>query len=228
MQKRRGSEGIVGPIGIRALTTMIVFSEVLFMQMLIRWLVVPMIFFCVPFLRAADSTRKPDIIFILVDDLRWDELGCTGHPFAQTPNIDRIAHEGMRFRNAFTSAPLCSPSRACLLTGQHVSRHGILDNINRSEHSHKLQTFPMALQKSGFRTAYIGKWHMGNDDSARPGFDRWVSMKGQGTSFDPLLNIDGKQVEHEGHTTDVLNQYAAEFVGARREGDRQFGARECV
>ncbi len=170
--------------------------------------------------RAADEPRRPDIIFILVDDLRWDELGCTGHPFAKTPNIDRIAQEGMRFRNAFTSAPLCSPSRACLLTGQHVSHHGILDNTNRSEHSHKLQTFPLALQKSGYDTAYIGKWHMGNDDSARPGYDRWVSMKGQGTSFDPLLNVDGQQVEHEGHTTDVLNRYAAEFVSAGGEGTK--------
>ena len=169
---------------------------------------------------AVEAAGRPDVVFILVDDLRWDELGCTGHPFAQTPNIDRIAHQGIRFRNAFTSAPLCSPSRACLLTGQHVSHHGILDNTNRSEHSHQLQTFPMALQKSGYRTAYVGKWHMGNDDTARPGFDRWVSMKGQGTSFDPVLNIDGEQVEHEGHTTDVLNRYAAEFVGAERKGDQ--------
>lgn len=174
----------------------------------------------VPAHAASESTPRPDIIFVLVDDLRWDELGCTGHPFAQTPNIDRIAHEGMRFRNAFTSAPLCSPSRACLLTGQHVSHHGILDNTNRSEDSHRMQTFPMALQRDGYRTAYIGKWHMGNDDSARPGYDRWVSMKGQGTSFDPLLNVDGEQVEHSGHTTDVLNKYAAEFVAAARENDQ--------
>ena len=173
-----------------------------------------------PMVLGADSAKKPDIIFILVDDLRWDELGYAGHSFAKTPNIDRIAHQGIRFRNAFTSAPLCSPARACLLTGQHVSHHGILDNTNRSEHSHKLRTFPMALQKSGYRTAYIGKWHMGNDDSARPGYDRWVSMKGQGTSFDPLLNVDGEQVEHVGHTTDVLNRYAAEFVGAARENDQ--------
>ena len=154
------------------------------MRTLLRNLLGLSVIIFAPLICEADPSKKPDIIFILVDDLRWDELGCMGHPFAQTPNIDRIAHEGMRFRNAFTSAPLCSPSRACLLTGQHVSHHGILDNINRSEHSHKLQTFPMALQMSGYRTAYIGKWHMGNDDTARPGYDRWVSMKGQGTHAD--------------------------------------------
>ncbi len=188
---------------------------------IIARLIFPLFVFCFAIaVRADDQPRRPDIIFILVDDLRWDELGCMGHSFAKTPNIDRIAYEGMRFRNAFTSAPLCSPSRACLLTGQHVSRHGVLDNTNRSEHSHTLQTFPMALQRDGYRTAYVGKWHMGNDDSARPGYDRWVSMKGQGTSFDPLLNVDGEQVEHEGHTTDVLNKYAAEFVGTAREKDQ--------
>lgn len=165
---------------------------------------------------AGEKLDRPDIVVVLVDDLRWDELGCSGHPFARTPNIDRVAREGMMFRNAFTTAPLCSPSRACLLTGQHVSRHGILDNTNRSERSHELQTFPMALRKSGYRTAYVGKWHMGNDDSARPGYDRWVSMEGQGTSFDPLLNVDGERLGHEGHTTDVLNRYAADFVGAAR------------
>ncbi len=82
-------------------------------------------------LRGAENAARPNIVIVLVDDLRWDELGCAGHPTARTPNIDRIALEGMRFRNAFCTTPLCSPVRACLLTGLHTHHHGILDNTNR-------------------------------------------------------------------------------------------------
>jgi len=143
--------------------------------------------------RADTVAERPNIVVVLVDDLRWDELGCSGHPFVRTPNIDRIAAQGARFRNAFSTTPLCSPVRACLLTGLHTHTHGVLDNTDHSEHSHRLKTFPLALQQSGYNTAYVGKWHMGNDDTARPGFDHWVSMKGQGTSFDPKLNINGER-----------------------------------
>lgn len=159
---------------------------------------------------------RPNIVVVLVDDLRWDELGCTGHPFARTPHIDRIAHEGVRFRNAFCTTPLCSPVRACLLTGQYTHHHGILDNTNRSEASHRLRTFPRLLQHAGYETAFIGKWHMGNDDTARPGFDEWACLKGQGTSFDPVMNVNGERVSHTGHTTDVLNRRAVEFAKRSR------------
>ncbi|MDA0834737.1 MAG: sulfatase [Planctomycetota bacterium] len=163
------------------------------------------------------AAPRPNFVVVLVDDLRWDELGCTGHPFVRTPAIDRIAHEGMRFRNAFCTTPLCSPVRASLLTGLYTHNHGILDNTNRSEQSHLLKTFPRSLHQSGYETAFVGKWHMGNDDTARPGFDRWACLQGQGTSFDPLLNVDGRQIHYSSHTTDVLNELAIEYVGQARE-----------
>src|SRR5215475_9383714 len=128
---------------------------------------------------------RPNIVFILIDDLRWDELGIAGHPFLKTPNIDRIGKEGALFRNAFMTTPLCSPSRASFLTGQYAHQHGIIDNVDRSAASHQLVTFPALLHRSGYETAFIGKWHMGNDDAPRPGFDRWVSFKGQGTYLNP-------------------------------------------
>ena len=131
------------------------------------------------------ETVRPNIVFILIDDLRWDELGIAGHPFIKTPNIDRIGKEGAMFRNAFMTTPLCSPSRASFLTGQYAHTHGITDNVDRSAASHQLVTFPLLLHQSGYETAFIGKWHMGNDDTPRPGFDRWVSFKGQGTYLDP-------------------------------------------
>ncbi len=160
---------------------------------------------------------RPNIVFILVDDLRWDELGCAGHPYIKTPNIDRIAREGVMFRNAFMTTPLCSPSRAGFLTGQYAHTNGITDNVDRSAASHKLVTFPLLLHRSGYETAFVGKWHMGNDDMPRPGFDRWVSFKGQGSYFSPDINEDGKEVKPGGYITDILNGYAVEFIKRRRD-----------
>lgn len=133
---------------------------------------------------AAAQIQRPNIAVVLVDDLRWDDIACAGHPFVHTPNIDRIAREGARFRNAFCTTPLCSPVRASLLTGLYTHRHGIRDNTDHSAASHNLKTFPRILKQHGYVTAFIGKWHMGNDATPRPGFDRWVCLKGQGTSFD--------------------------------------------
>lgn len=121
------------------------------------------------------------------------------------------------FRNAFMTTPLCSPSRASFLTGQYAHTHGITDNVDRSAASHKLATFPLLLHQSGYETAFIGKWHMGNDDSPRPGFDRWVSFKGQGTYLDPDINDDGKAVKPSGYITDILNGYAVEFINRRHD-----------
>ena len=165
---------------------------------------------------ASAAGARPNIVVVLMDDLRWDELHCTGHPFALTPNIDRLAAEGVTFRNAFVTSPLCSPSRACFLTGQYAHSHGIIDNTDHSPASHRLQTFPRALQANGYETAFIGKWHMGVDDTPRPGFDHWVGFPGQGTYFDPVLNVDGRHVKETGYTTDILTRYAVELLERQR------------
>lgn len=166
------------------------------------------------------TTTRPNIVFILMDDARWDDLACTGQPFIKTPNIDRIAREGALFKNAFATTPLCSPSRACFLTGLNAHAHGVTDNTNHDALSHRLDTFLLRLNQAGYETAFFGKWHMGTDDSPRPGIDHWISFKGQGQYFDPDLNVNGKPEKAEGYATDILNARAVEFL--RRPHDRPF------
>ena len=170
-------------------------------------------------LSAADA-RRPNIVFILVDDMRWDELRCTGHPFAQSPHADRLSREGANFRNAFATTPLCSPSRASFLTGAYPHRHGIIDNTDRSQASHELRTWPRLLHDQGYETCFVGKWHMGNDDSPRPGFDDWVSFPGQGECLDPVLNVNGKSAQARGYITDLLTEHAVQFL--KRPRSRPF------
>jgi N-acetylglucosamine-6-sulfatase len=165
--------------------------------------------FLSPVLRAAAPPESPNIIFILMDDLRWDEID---YPFVNVPNIQRIAREGVRFRNAFVATPLCSPGRASILTGQYAHKHGIVDNTDRSPRSHELVTFPRLLHNAGYETAFIGKWHMGLDDNPRPGIDHWVSVKGQGGYLDPEFNVNGKRKKVPGYFTDVLNEFALDFL----------------
>jgi N-acetylglucosamine-6-sulfatase len=162
-----------------------------------------------PGLRAAPLPERPNIIFILMDDLRWDEMD---YPFARVPNILRIARDGVHFTNAFVTTPLCSPSRASILTGQYAHKHGITDNTDRSKRSHELLTFPRLLHDAGYETAFIGKWHMGLDDNARPGIDHWVSVKGQGSYLDPEFNVNGKREKIPGYFTDILNRFALDFL----------------
>lgn len=169
--------------------------------------------------RAGEGPR-PNVIVIVVDDLRWDEFGAAGHPYLETPNIDRLAAEGAWFTNAFHAVPLCSPNRASLLTGQYPSRHGIIDNVARDYASHRLRTFPRALQDHGYETAFVGKWHMGNDPTPRPGFDYWVGLPGQGRTEDPNLYEEGRLHEVPGYVTDVLTDRAIGFITKPR--DRPF------
>jgi len=156
--------------------------------------------------------KQPNFLVILIDDLRFDEFGAGGHPYMKTPHIDRIANEGALFERAFHTTPICSPNRASILTGQYASRHGIIDNVARDAASHRLPNYHLALQKLGYETAHIGKWHMGNDGKPRPGYDYWVAYDGHGRLNDPNLNENGTYVQHRGYVTDIMNRMAVDFV----------------
>jgi N-acetylglucosamine-6-sulfatase len=159
---------------------------------------------------------QPNLLVILVDDLRFDETGASGHPYMKTPHIDRLAHEGAQFLNAFHTTPLCSPNRASILTGQYASRHGIIDNVGRDAMSHRLANYHVELQKLGYETAHIGKWHMGNDPSPRPGYDHWVSFRGQGKIVNPVLWENGAERTVEGYVTDLLSERAVHYLRRKR------------
>ncbi len=160
----------------------------------------------------AFGADQPNIVFVLIDDLRWDALSCMGSPVARTPNIDRIAKEGALFKNFFVSIPLCAPSRSSFLTGQYAHTTGVINNSDHSALSHQLMTFPRMLHDKGYESAYVGKWHMGNDATPRPGFDYWVCLPGQGAYINPKMNVNGKFDTVPGYVTDILSEHALTFL----------------
>ena len=166
---------------------------------------------------AAAQSPPRNFILILSDDHRHDFMGFMAQApaFLETPSLDRMAAGGAHLRNAFVTTSLCSPSRASILTGQYAHRHRIVDNTSPIPAGTVF--FPEYLQRADYATAYIGKWHMGEtDDAPQPGFDHWVSFRGQGVYVDPLLNINGEQRQFEGYTTDVLTEEALAWLAAQR------------
>ena len=160
------------------------------------------------------AARRRNIVFILTDDHRYDAFGfMRPQTFLRTPNLDAFTREGAHLRNAFVTTALCSPSRATILTGAYAHKHGIVDNNTPIPADTRF--FPRLLQQAGYRTAFIGKWHMGYDgDDPQPGFDHWVSFRGQG-SYKPSkdgLNVNGRHVPQHGYITDELTGYAEEWL----------------
>ena len=171
------------------------------------------------------GAKVRNVVFILSDDHRYDAMSFLGHQFAKTPYMDSIAKNGVHLKNAFVTTSLCSPSRASILTGLYTFRHRVIDN-NRLVPKGTI-FFPQYLQKVGYSTAYIGKWHMGGaTDEPRPGFDHWVSFRGQGHYLPPnpnyTLNVDGKRVKQKGYITDELTGYAIDWLKKQKPDEKPF------
>lgn len=166
--------------------------------------------------RAAE--RRPNFVFIYSDDQRWDALSVVQqeqgdgarYPWFKTPHMDRIASGGARFRNAFVTLSLCAPSRAAFLTGRYNHLNGVVDNSTPFPENNV--THATLLRAAGYRTAYIGKWHMGNQRGARPGFDYSASFVGQGKYFDGAFEINGTATPTKGWVDDVSTDYAIDFI----------------
>ena len=173
--------------------------------------------FCLLSLASANAADKPNVVLILCDDIRWDAMSCAGHPHLKTPHIDSIAKEGVFFENAFCTTSLCSPSRASILSGLYAHSHGVTNNF--TEYPEQLNSFPLQLQKAGYETAYVGKYHMGQEsDSPRPGFDYFVTHKGQGKYFDNEFNFNGKERKTiKGYYTHTVTDMAIDWMNQDRD-----------
>ncbi len=176
----------------------------------------------------AETAARPNILFILCDDLRPDALGCYGSRHVRTPQIDALAARGVRFTQAFCTTSLCSPSRASIMTGLYAHRHGVRNNF--TELPAQLPQWPGRLQAAGHRTAYVGKWHMGEEnDAPRAGFDWFVSHKGQGKYFDTEWNVNGLRKEApKGYYTHTVTDYALSWLKERSESGQDQPWAMCI
>ncbi|GAB5402744.1 MAG: sulfatase [Aureliella sp.] len=171
------------------------------------------------------GAKPRNVVFILSDDHRYDAMSFMGHPFAKTPHMDAMAKNGAHLKNAFVTTSLCSPSRASILTGLYTFRHRVIDNQRLVPEG--TQFFPQYLQHAGYTTGFVGKWHMGAaSDAPRPGFDFWVSFKGQGQYYPPndkyTINDNGKRVKQDGYITSVLTRRAVDFLESQSGSDKPF------
>jgi arylsulfatase A-like enzyme len=175
---------------------------------------------------AAAAERKPNFLFIYTDDQRWDAMGVVQReqgerarfPWFKTPHMDRLAAEGVRFRNAFVTLSLCAPSRAAFLTGRYNHANGVVNN--HTFFPETSVTHATLLRAAGYKTAYIGKWHMGGQTGQRPGFDYSASFVGQGKYFNCPVEINGIATPTTGWIDDVTTAYAIAFM--RENRDRPF------
>lgn len=189
--------------------------------LLITTIAVVGLFIAVPARAAAH--KKPNFLFVYTDDQRWDAMGVVQReqgtrarfPWFQTPNMDQLANEGVRFRNAFVTLSLCAPSRAAFLTGRYNHLNGVAHN--RTPFPESSVTHASLLRSAGYVTAYIGKWHMDSQRGQRPGFDYSASFIGQGIYFNCPFEINGSPTPTTGWVDDVSTDYAIAFMKQHRD-----------
>ncbi|UCG28159.1 MAG: sulfatase, partial [Bacteroidales bacterium] len=160
---------------------------------------------------------KPNILYIMADDHAYQAMSCYGYGLNETPNIDRIAAEGVMFNQSFVTNSICAPSRAVLLTGKYSHINGHRDNSSTFDGGQ--QTFPKLLQQSGYQTAMIGKWHLRSEPT---GFDYWNILPGQGAYYNPDFTENGVKKKYEGYTTNIVTDLALEWLKNQRDDTKPF------
>ncbi|MDG2122575.1 MAG: sulfatase-like hydrolase/transferase, partial [Verrucomicrobiales bacterium] len=170
----------------------------------------------------ATAAKQPNIVFIFSDDHATNAISAYGSRLAEsapTPNLDRIANEGALFKNSFCANSICGPSRANILTGKHSHINGFLNN-NRARFDGSQTTFPKILQKSGYDTAMIGKWHLVTDPT---GFNYWEILPGQGAYYNPdLIQMEGGRKRYNGYVTDIITDRAIDWLDNGRDKEKPF------
>ena len=165
------------------------------------------------------KAARPNIIFIYSDDHSFQTIGAYGSVVNQTPNIDRLAEGGMRFNKCLVTNSICGPCRAVIQTGKYSHKNGFLDNTAKSRFDSSQQTFPKLLQKAGYQTAIIGKWHLKTDPV---GYDYSEVLIGQGPYFNPVMLKNGERVNHTGYTTEIITDLTMNWLKEQRDPDRPF------
>ncbi len=171
---------------------------------------------------APAATDQPNIVFIFSDDHALEAISAYGDRFdeiAPTPHIDRIANEGILFQRSYCGNSICGPSRASILTGKHSHENGFMDNAN-SRFDGNQQTFPKLMQKAGYETAVIGKWHLISNPT---GFDYWEILPGQGHYYNPdFIQMDGSRKRFDGYVTDLIVDKSISWLEGRKDKSKPF------
>lgn len=167
-----------------------------------------------------EPPRRPmNILYIMTDDHTSQMMSCYDGRYASTPNLDRIAEEGVRFTNSFVANSLSGHSRACMLTGKHSHKNGFYDNTT-CVFDGSQQTFPKLLRKAGYETAIVGKWHL---ESLPTGFDHWEILPGQGDYYNPdFIRQTGDTVRCEGYITNIITDKSIEWLEHGRDPEKPF------